>query len=624
MSVAQVEQRIRENHDGQHLLDALPPYDSLEWTPFEAHPLAHVPMGLVLATVDNRDIVAFFTQSGDKAPEIRYCSKPKERLWSAASIIALSQGYLNILELRPPFKYIAGTAKTDKRKFSYIVKWYFMTKGLLDSAIAGNLADWCKVFYKALQAVESQMPRQDGRSTRSEARGEYDAVQESPEAAGNGSTNDLRSARRNAQDESVSTLAAASHNKRQALQTPEGSIMSDCDTLCKLLAQENYTHLLKNISEWKKLDWYEGRITPDSLPYRLLVGKTSRDSINIYAHLKAVNDTYMVQYWFMPRRGKASGVALPSKDLAAQNVIHPFDKTYDRTCDSLSKSEEERLEILVKWYFVASGKINNLLEYEPNYAARFLDTLNYITNRINHRAQPIRKSNFMPGVSNRPSSSSPSSKNSVQSNSLRSPRISPRIASTFTFPKALALAVQNRRSTTPQDFESQAAQDLCTATPQTPGQVVPRAEPRASRTPQRALPSPATRGTKRTADDACLTSVTAELNELDEQLEFHEFAKDGFLEQEALDTQNLKVKQSEEEKRFREDMEARLENFMEEQHAEARKWLEDQRAKSQKFMDGWQRKHDELTKVREQVAERRKRMRLEKYRTLNGVGFKNQ
>jgi hypothetical protein len=143
----EVRKFMREAYGAPLLLDVLPPHDNLKWIPWSVNPGVDLPEALIIGTVDLRDILAFVTQKGDKPREVRYCSIPKGHASSSGNIQMLTQDDVVLMDVNAPFKYNADPAKGMKRKFSVIIKWYFMARGLLDNAVSGDLSDWCKIFY---------------------------------------------------------------------------------------------------------------------------------------------------------------------------------------------------------------------------------------------------------------------------------------------------------------------------------------------------------------------------------------------------------------------------------------------------------------------------------------------
>jgi hypothetical protein len=413
MSLSAIRKRIREDYNGIQLLESLPSHHSLQWIPWTPQPgkaPTDLPEALILGTLAGRDIVAYVTQKGDKPHEVRYCSKPKCIL-SGYSIKSLTQDGVVTMSLNAPFKYNADLAKGNKRKFSVIIKWYFMVRGLLENAVSGDMADWCKILYSALNKIESGRDADKGKSIkgREDKRESQEmplVIQNSPEAAERSNVYALRSARRgedgNAKEEAVSPLRP----RIDRCQTRDTGEPSDYEALCDYLEQRELSYLLKNIHEVDELQFFDGKLSPYSLPKKLFLGRNQNND-NIYAHMQMSQGKHSVRYWSRDSASGSAGFTLLHQDIGKQTIIHPFNKTYTKDRRSLTTADQERLDILVKWYFIAGGIASMIVLHEnPTYPERLVSTLSYIADRMGPAAAPpptsLGPSNSIPHVSSHP------------------------------------------------------------------------------------------------------------------------------------------------------------------------------------------------------------------------------
>jgi hypothetical protein len=115
--------------------------------------------------------------------------------------------------------------------------------------------------------------------------------------------------------------------------------------------------------------------SPESLPKKLYLGKNKTND-NIYAHMRLLRGTYSVQCWSRDPANGTDGITLQHSDVGQQTIIHPFNKTYTKDRRSLTAADQERLDILVKWYFIAAGIATNIVLREtPSYPTRLVSTL---------------------------------------------------------------------------------------------------------------------------------------------------------------------------------------------------------------------------------------------------------
>jgi len=570
---------MREEYDAQELLDMLPGHDCLRWTPWSINTTVDLPEALIIGTVERRDVLAYITQKGEKPREVRYCSIPAGRPTSSASLQTLTQDEVVTMKLDAPFKYNADSAKGMKRKFSVIIKWYFMERGLLINAVSGDLADWCKIFCNALRNVEpdpravrkkdnaprrqprkavpyepepsvaAMGPRRPGLSNPRRPASGVAIVEESPDAEETSSPYGLRSARR-AENGNTTEGAAASPVHEQIPHTL-GAENPAFETVRRYLEDQNIDYLLRNLPAVSEHQFFDGKLSRGSLPKKLYIGRTSERRDNIYAHLRLDGGFHSVDFWSRESNGHKD-VTWDWQEIAKQSLIHPFNKTYEKDIKTMMTREAKiRLDTIIKWYFLAEGVGKDIvLKETPDFAVHFKHALTYIAERMGPAAVG-------------PSEVSPTTSNQTTSKfSNRSPSMTPKQA-----PAARSLD------------ESQIQTSLASGTQASP------------------------RGTKRTFEDATFEALsdlsskerklTIDINVVDEELETHEMKKQNFTEQQERDKQQWLAKWE----------------------LEKHRWLAEWELKSQNWVDEWEMEHDSILGRRETVAEERHRVR-HKFRRL--------
>jgi hypothetical protein len=139
---------LDQDFSGLHLLDIIPSHESLVWIPFHG---GIAPTALVIGQVQGRDVFAYIARMGKKSIEARYCSKPAgDTEGDNSACKSILQDDIMLMELNAPFKYNADPSKASKRKFSIIIKWYFMVKGLMTDGVAGEIHNYCRQLNLAL------------------------------------------------------------------------------------------------------------------------------------------------------------------------------------------------------------------------------------------------------------------------------------------------------------------------------------------------------------------------------------------------------------------------------------------------------------------------------------------
>ncbi|KAH5699996.1 hypothetical protein HBI44_056490 [Parastagonospora nodorum] len=565
---------MREEYDAQELLDTLPGHDRLRWIPWSVNPTVDLPEALIIGTVERRDVLAYVTQKGEKPREVRYCSIPAGRPSTSASLQTLTQDEVVTMKLDAPFKYNADSAKGMKRKFSVIIKWYFMARGLLENAVSGDLADWCKIFANALRNVEpdpraikgkknaagkpvaprrsaalgsepstpAMKPHESGLANPRRPASGVAIVEESPDAEEPNSPYGLRSARRG---EKGNTTEGAADSPHEQIPHTLGAENPAFETVRRCLEDQNIDYLLRNLPAVSEHQFFDAR---GSVPKKLYIGRTADRRDNIYAHLRVDSGLHFVEFW--SRESKShKDVKRMWQEIAKQSLIHPFNKTYEKNSKTTTIDAKIRLDTIIKWYFLAEGAGKDfVLKESPTFAVYLKQALAYIAQRMGPAAVP-----------------GPSEDSLTSSNQA-----------TNKFPKQTPPA-------RPLD-ESQIQTSLASAVPSSATQASPR-------------------GTKRTFEDATFEALsdlsskerklTTDINIVDEELETHEMKKNNFAEQQERDKQQWLAKWE----------------------LEKQRWLAEWELKSQNWVDEWEMEHDSILGRRETIAEERHGVR-HKFRRL--------
>lgn len=485
-----IRKRIDEEYNGKDLLNSLPSHNSMKWVPVPSEITTNSHLALVIGHAKGRDILAILMRFGDKPREVRYCSK--SRYSPSDSYTMLQQDDIVRLPLFAPFKYNADISKAAKRKFSIVIKWYFMLKGLLTDGTGGDFTDYCKRFYDALRKIEAGQEEEamSGRKRRTSAAAA--TVEESPDPDEPKSMYPLRSGRLHHGPEPQQDQLATP--VETPLSADDGDDNPDYIKLCRYLDSHGELYLLKNMPEADCVQFVEQNFLPEAQHKKLFVGR-HKSGDDIYAYMRPCRNQHEINFWI---EGNMEPRRASTEDVAKQRIFHPFNKTFPKDGHNMDQADRARLTLIVKWYFIAAGLAKDFVLKETKaYPERLRSALDYIA----HRMGPAAAS---------PESSTPQSKDSRPGNFIPSTPID-------------ESHIQSTLANVP------------TASP--PTHDAPRSATRIIPVP---TIDPSPRGIKRTAEDAEFEdlakllvedqTLTKQVNLADEVLETLDLQRQAFME----------------------------------------------------------------------------------------------
>jgi hypothetical protein len=342
-------------HDKGELLALLPSHERLEWVPCsEATP----PTALKIGIDNSRNILAFTRCMPDKTHRIQYCSKPASNTVHTPEIRSLLQNEVIGLPLDAPFKYNAEKTKSGNRRFSAIVEWYMM--GQSETGLKCNYVDFCPRFYDALKRIDEgqRIEEESGDLHHSpiEARTEIE----------------IHSIDCTTMDEATSTGVVEVE-------------IDDLDKLRHYLESKGALHLLENIPEADIVQFVDQKFLDDAQQKKLFIGRHAETQEHIYAYMQRSGKFHGIKFYVEDAQGHVKNIT--SKDVAGQNVIHPFNKTYPENCRGINQDERARLTLMVKWYFIAARIAKDCVLRETKaYPERLRSALEYIDQRMGSAA----------------------------------------------------------------------------------------------------------------------------------------------------------------------------------------------------------------------------------------------
>ncbi|KAH8704408.1 hypothetical protein GQ44DRAFT_716778 [Phaeosphaeriaceae sp. PMI808] len=385
MSIDTIRKHIDEAYDGLPLLDSLLAPDSVKWVPFN-NKAANPPKGIVLGQLDeDYDILAFLVQLGDKPREIKYVAK--KRQGGDQFEKTLSQDDVVQRPLDSPFRYNANLDKASKRKFSIVIKWYFLCSGNLKE-INGDYKDYSKRLFDALRKIDAGQRAEEGKSHIEPVRNTPSMHEEDSESEEPKNSYHLRSTQDTEHGETETRVARSSSLASMANMDDN---KTDYQVLCESLEDHGVSHLLRNLPELgHPIEFFDNDKFPDALPKKLFLGREVEWDGGIFAYMRQKGSNHEVHFNVeYPPRSSLIARPISSKDIAKERIHHPFNKVYPKessnrfASEPLDQSSRYRLTLIVKWYFVKAGIANDIVIREnKQYPDRLRSALEYIARRM--------------------------------------------------------------------------------------------------------------------------------------------------------------------------------------------------------------------------------------------------
>jgi hypothetical protein len=377
MAIENIRRRVRK-YGTEHLLDALPLPEDLDWIQH----IATIPStALVIGGSEKHHVLAYLIRFGDKNIEVRYCIKPAEGPSNtpAAPIKTITQDEVMGMRLFTPFKYLQDPSKPVKRKLSVLIRWYFLSKGVINN-IECEYDDFCKRFSQGLKRIdqEQRAARSGNRNEPAQRRG---AVEESPDPDDE-TMYGLRSASHNGTTEKThrASIEQETPLKRTPGRRKSKEPNPDLHRLREYLDEHDSLHLLDNIPNADEMKFFPQTLYLDAQMKKLFMGH-SKNGDDIYAYMvKLQRGFHEIRFYVETPSHKD---AMRAEDIRGQRILHPFSKTYPKHPAAIEQSDRARLTLMVKWYFVAAGIATDCVLSETRaFPERLRFALEYITDRM--------------------------------------------------------------------------------------------------------------------------------------------------------------------------------------------------------------------------------------------------
>jgi hypothetical protein len=175
----------------------------------------------------------------------------------------------------------------------------------------------------------------------------------------------------------------------------------DLKKVLDYLRSENKYYLLDNIPHPDKMRFVDQDSVSNAQPQKLFIGKHDKNHQDIFAYMVLQGERHMVNFHV------GNTMVIKAADVAEQNIVHPFDKTYPENSREIGKNEKAQLALMVKWYFIAAGIAKNcVLQESAQWPARFRRTLEYIDRRMELAKEDSIRYGAQPESDTRPATTS--------------------------------------------------------------------------------------------------------------------------------------------------------------------------------------------------------------------------
>jgi len=406
MALSVIRQTLDKEYNALHLLDALPSHEAMTWLPFTFAGMANPPEALVIGSNKSRDrhVLAFLSQHGDKAREVRYCSIPTNGPIHSASFHKMSQEEVVLqARLNEPFNHNAAQSKSSKRKNSIVLRWYFMKKGLWTEDISGDYNDYCRRFHDALRKIEAgratdgtladQSLADETLSPRRRFQGSYKLpvrIEEDiePDLSNSGQDRERQTAPGANMAERMRPPTMPAELQQPVTQAGKLPVFeqageTDYDKLCQYLDDHKASYLLQNIYTADKVQFDNQSFIEEGMPKKLYIGRLVKNDSEIFAYMLPKRSTHEINFWIEDPRRPLHIYQMKADDVMKQRILHPFNKCFPKDGNGVDQGDKARFSLMVKWYFVAAGLARNVVLKETKaYPERLRSALEYIAMRM--------------------------------------------------------------------------------------------------------------------------------------------------------------------------------------------------------------------------------------------------
>lgn len=392
--------------NARHLMSLLPPHTSFAWgeRTDRKTQMAHmaVTIGVKEDSEGKKQISAFIKPYGSTEKVSFLIGQPATQTQPSDWV---EVGYGDIIDKHQsefvttfdaPFRYLADDDNASRKKFRAVVKWYFITQGLVAQQDDHRLKGFYESIHQALELIEYGMAEECEESEegeRGEERETADMDLQDSAAQGTGA-NDQNGASQDQVDVGNQIAAASQQLVGQRHQpNPVAQEMAESTNKLLYLRQEVCDRGYKWVLEHRAIEaisWARNTYWNEYVDRQLFIGYRREDQKYAYAHLSANSAKVM----FTVGRD-SSDIGAPEKVRSDRlggskyKLNPPFNLIYSGENETLEKGEIVRLKTIMMWYFMLEGFLKEILDDETrrnNYTRDLFETLRYIGDKL--RAPP--------------------------------------------------------------------------------------------------------------------------------------------------------------------------------------------------------------------------------------------
>ncbi|KAH7395361.1 hypothetical protein DE146DRAFT_106127 [Phaeosphaeria sp. MPI-PUGE-AT-0046c] len=400
---------IRETFpaDGLRLMGQLPRHFSLTWKKDPGNdPSEALVIGSMKTDEGDQEVIARIIFRGDRKI-VQYLFKPKHRPDSSSTAGWRITTHENLMSnqnravsttLVSPFKYLKGTGVAEEGKFSTLVRWYYMEKGLVVHQGNSSLRSFYGKLMTALKIVAQEKYEELAElhwpqlGTQSIHAPSTEALNQDNVAGEHENEGNEEPSRAPGPIEELQQLA--SQSDEDSADTEEKDYFRDRAIALNL-------HLvLERLPNPDQMRFSTQTCHERYLEKRLYIGEAYTEGKHVYAYLSARVVQFEVDIKLhdvefrvcnSTHSSTSSSCRVHAEDLGGLKctLVAPFDMIHTEKQQQLSPEEVVRLKTLVTWYFIVNCHTKGIVDggedtelRREDYTQHLVETLQFIGLRL--------------------------------------------------------------------------------------------------------------------------------------------------------------------------------------------------------------------------------------------------
>lgn len=426
-------------------LNSLPSHDTLRWPEHALFKDKNIPsVALLIGKTGPLDLFAYISppntvKYGMKSAGDAITAKTHNEFRVDEVMKELKTLYSPFRDLatypsQSPTKQTTKSVAQSEKRFTSLVMWYFIEKGVLRGRDAVNLEDFSKHLSAAVNAIHPSLPGSKNKQppdTTSNTQDESQTVDWETETIVAEESRPSQSVRDNVskptthqssqsllQKFQTRTDPLSSRNSEEIFSRSSEEQKTDYEECLAYLKENNVEYLLENLPDLKALetDFVKQTYCPSFYEKKLFIGKRRPGADEeVYAYLsQTVRNAHgaKIEFWSeYPRKSELYPVDID--DIHKCSINHPYNKTYpeeSKAAEGKDPTSNARLRLMIKWCFLSGGVAPDLLDGEPDrFHYRLQVMLHYVAQRMGKGAAkpPSIKPSSLHPTGNKTSSTTP-------------------------------------------------------------------------------------------------------------------------------------------------------------------------------------------------------------------------